>query len=367
MTILLIGVVIVLIAAILYLTMQQDNQPVFPKQFQPHELPNLKRSYLEPSVFTWGLEDLDIQETDLQNVKEELGKRVIGMNDFVHSILVNLLVGGHMLVEWVPGLAKTRTIHTLAQVLDLDFARIQFTPDMLPSDIIGVELYNMNKKEFETKIGPVMTNLLLADEINRTTPKVQSALLEAMQEQQVTVSSKTHALPEPFFVMATQNPLEQEGTYPLPEAQLDRFLFKVLVWYPTHEEEMQILEMMNNQNLEPLKKVLTKSKFTKLKQQVNQVQVGEEIKDYIIRLVSSTRESHPHLAYGASPRASIALLTASKAVAFLEGREFVTHHDVHRLALAVMRHRIGLTYEAITEGQTPDSVLINILKEITLE
>lgn len=270
-----------------------------------------------------------------------------------------------MLIEGVPWLAKTKTVHTFADILGMDFKRIQFTPDMLPADILGVEMYDNATKSFEAKLGPIMTNIILADEINRATPKVQSALLEAMQEQQVTIGWKSFKLPDPFFVLATQNPLEQEGTYPLPEAQIDRFLFKILVSYPNLHEEKKILDgMERDQNIQ-VKKIISHKEFYALKQWVQEVIMADQIKQYITKLIEATRICE-QLAYGSSPRWSIGLMNASKAVAFCEGRDYVTHDDVQKVALTVLRHRVILSYEAKMEGLHEDQVLLELFKTVKL-
>lgn len=287
------------------------------------------------------------------------------MEHFINAIILNMLCDGHMLIEGVPGLAKTKTVHTFAEILGMDFKRIQFTPDMLPADIVGVEIYDAESKHFEAKIGPIMANIILADEINRATPKVQSALLEAMQEQQVTIWWKSFPLPKPFFVLATQNPLEQEGTYPLPEAQIDRFLFKILVSYPSVHDEKRILDEMEHDKDIQIQKILSHQDFLTLKKQIVDVTMSDQVKWYITRLIDATRNCDK-LSYGSSPRGSIGLMTASKALAFCEGRDYVSHDDIQRVALAVLRHRVVLSYEAKMEWLTTDDVLCALFEEISL-
>lgn len=328
-------------------------------------LKETKESFLSESVFESWVSNLEIKNDLILKLKWEINKSIVWMDDFINSVLVVLLADWHLLVEWVPGLAKTKTISTLAKALDLKFKRIQFTPDMLPSDIVWVEVFNTKTKEFEVKKWPVFTNILLADEINRTTPKVQSALLESMEERQVSLGWETSLLDKPFLVLATQNPIEQEWTYSLPEAQVDRFMMKVLVTYPKQYEEKKILDYLEETiNIE---KVITKEQLIDFQQLVKQIKVSHQIKDYITRLVEATRWNNKDLIYWASPRASISLMFASKAVAFLQWRDYVIHEDVQKLVLNVMRHRIILNYEAQVDWHTPDSILLWILKNVTLE
>jgi len=285
---------------------------------------------------------------------------------------VALLCRGHLLVEGVPGLAKTLAVKTLGQVLDLAFARIQFTPDLLPADLVGTLVYQQKSGEFVARKGPVFTNLLLADEINRAPAKVQSALLESMQERQVTLGDATHALPDPFLVFATQNPIEQEGTYPLPEAQVDRFLLKARVDYPTQAEERQVLDRMISGEAPSVAKVLTGDQVRRLAARVRQVYMDERLRDYMVALVAATRNPRsvgltdlgPLIAYGASPRATLAFSEASRAVAFLRGRGYVVPEDVKEIARDVLRHRVLLTYEAEAENVTSDTVVERILERV---
>ncbi|HMT00907.1 MAG TPA: AAA family ATPase [Candidatus Absconditabacterales bacterium] len=327
----------------------------------------MKKSSLDTSFFQAGLAGIDIIEPEFVKIKKEIQKKIVGMEDFLHTIMVSLLSGGHLLVEGAPGLAKTKTIQTISDIVAMDFKRIQFTPDMLPADIIGVEVFNSKIKDFEIKLGPIVGNIILADEINRTTPKVQSALLESMQEKQITIGGSTYLLPDPFFVLATQNPLEQEGTFPLPEAQLDRFMFKVLVDYPTVADEQKIISLMEQDSTVSVKKMISPATFSQLRRESQSVIVADSLKDYIARLVTATRETNSYLLYGASPRASLSLLFGAKSLAYLQGREFATHEDVQRIALSVMRHRVGLSYEAQAEGISVDHVLLNIFSGVTLE
>ncbi len=328
---------------------------------------SIKHSKVDPQNFIIGVNDLKIQNQDFINLKNELHKKIIWMEEFLNLVLVNIVCGGNILVEWVPGLAKTKTIQVLSEILEMDFKRIQFTPDMLPSDIIWTEIFNAKTRDFEVKIWPVFTNILLADEINRTTPKVQSALLEAMQEKKVSIWWNTYDIPKPFFVLATQNPLEQEWTYPLPEAQVDRFLFKIIISYPTAKEEKLVLDTLEKENNIKLNKVLDIRKILEIQNNLNNVKISEDIKDYIVRLVESTRKPDSRIMYGASPRAAIGLMFAAKALAFLQDRDYVEHYDVQRLCLSVLRHRILLSYDAKVDGLNEDDVLLDILPNITLE
>jgi MoxR-like ATPase len=283
----------------------------------------------------------------------------------VERSLIGLLTGGHVLLEGVPGLAKTLTVRTLCDAISAKFARVQFTPDLLPADLIGTVIYNQQKGEFTSKLGPIHANLVLADEINRAPAKVQSALLEAMQERQVTIGDKTYPLPEPFIVMATQNPIEQEGTYPLPEAQIDRFMLMVKVGYPSRDEERKIMDRMTS--IEPAKagQVVTPGELLDAKKVIQQIYMDDKVKDYIVEVVFATREPAKHglkdlaplIEFGASPRASIALAMASRAHAFLRHRGYVTPEDVKAIGHDVLRHRLVLTYEADAEEVTADQVV----------
>jgi len=308
----------------------------------------------------------------VQAAVDEVRKVIVGQRTLVDRMMVALLCRGHLLVEGVPGLAKTLAVKTLGQVLDLAFARIQFTPDLLPADLVGTLVYQQKSGEFVARKGPVFTNLLLADEINRAPAKVQSALLESMQERQVTLGDATHALPDPFLVFATQNPIEQEGTYPLPEAQVDRFLLKARVDYPTQAEERQVLDRMISGEAPAVAKVLTGDKVRRLAARVREVYMDERLRDYMVALVAATRNPRsvglsdlgPLIAYGASPRATLAFSEASRAVAFLRGRGYVVPEDVKEIARDVLRHRVLLTYEAEAENVTSDTVVERILERV---
>ena len=295
---------------------------------------------------------------------------VIGQQGLVQSLIIGLLGNGHVLLEGVPGLAKTLTVRTLASCIHAAFARIQFTPDLLPADLVGTLIYNPREGVFTTRKGPIFANLILADEINRAPAKVQSALLEAMQERQVTISEETFKLPDPFLVLATQNPLEQEGTYPLPEAQLDRFMLKVVVGYPTRSEERQILDAMATSSprlsVDPL---VTKEQILEARAVVNGIYVDDRVKDYIVDLVWATREPLNYnlkldglIRYGASPRATIYLTLAAKAHAFLNGRGYVTPHDVKSIGTEVLRHRIAVSYEAEAESISPEDIVQRVFE-----
>ena len=308
----------------------------------------------------------------VQPLFTEINKVVIGQKYLVERLTVGLLANGHVLLEGVPGLAKTLSVNTLATCFDVRFSRLQFTPDMLPADVIGTQIYNPQSGEFTTKRGPVFANFVLADEINRAPAKVQSALLEAMQERQVTIGEKTFHLEEPFLVLATQNPLEQEGTYPLPEAQLDRFMLKLKIGYPTREEERQILDSMaRTSNLPTASRVASVKQIEEARQVINEIYIDDKVKDYIVDLVFATREPGRYdirveefIQLGASPRATISLTLAAKAYAFLKGRGYVTPQDVKSIAHDVMRHRVAITFEVEAEDKTSDSVVQKILDEL---
>ena len=303
----------------------------------------------------------------------EVGKVLVGQESMVARLVMGLLTGGHVLLEGVPGLAKTLTVRCLAGAIDTGFSRIQFTPDMLPADVIGTEIFNPADGTYTIKRGPIFSNLVLADEINRAPAKVQSALLEAMQERQVTIGDSTYLFEEPFLVLATQNPIEQEGTYPLPEAQVDRFMLKVKVGYPTKDEERKILDRMASGQPEPEIKPVTRAEaLLAARKTVDQIFVDDKVKGYIVDLVQATRdpsaagvsELDGMLEMGASPRASIYLTKAAKAHAFLQGRGYATPHDVKNVAHDVLRHRVVLTYEAEAEGKTAEDVIERILVQI---
>ena len=304
------------------------------------------------------------------NLLNEISKVIVGQQQMTERLLIGLLSNGHILLEGVPGLAKTLAIKTLSQAVQGQFSRIQFTPDLLPADLIGTMIYSPNEGKFNVKKGPVFANFILADEINRAPGKVQSALLEAMQERQVTIGANTYLLPEPFLVLATQNPLEQEGTYPLPEAQLDRFMLKVVISYPTKDEEQQILRRNVNNTFERVQNVLQPEQLLALRETVRQVYMDEKIERYILDIVFASRHPAdyrlPRLSnrYGASPRASINLALAAKAYAFIKRRGFVIPEDVRAIAPDVLRHRIGITYEAEADNLTAENIITDILNAV---
>jgi MoxR-like ATPase len=306
-----------------------------------------------------------------EQVLFEVKKVIVGQEHLLERLLVALLARGHILVEGVPGLAKTLAIRTVAQAIGGDFKRIQFTPDLVPADLVGTRIYNQRTGEFSTSLGPVFTNLLLADEINRAPAKVQSALLEVMQERQVTIGRETHRVPEPFLVLATQNPIETEGTYQLPEAQVDRFMMKVLVDYPSDREELVIVQRMTA-TMPEIKPIITTTDLLALHQEVDRVYVDPELMEYAVRLVGATRRPQEHglgevaryLSFGASPRASINLILGGRAIAYLRGRDYIVPHDVTDLALDVLRHRLVLSYEALADGVSADAILNRILERV---
>ena len=308
----------------------------------------------------------------LQDLKREVGKVIVGQDALVEKMLVALLADGHILIEGVPGLAKTLAVKTLAQAIHAQFQRIQFTPDLLPADITGTLIFNPKDGLFYPKRGPVFSNFVLADEINRSPAKVQSALLEAMQERQVTIGEQTYKLPSPFMVMATQNPVEQEGTYPLPEAQVDRFMLKVMVTYPTKEEEKMILERMASHKPIEINTNVTPEMILKARTVTDSIYVDEKIKNYIVDLVFATRDPKAagleklasFIAYGASPRATIFLTQAAKAYAFLNGRGYVTPEDIKAVGLDVLRHRVLLSYEAEAENISSDQIVKQIFDAV---
>lgn len=311
--------------------------------------------------------------TPMEKVLYEVKKVIVGQDHLLERMIVALLARGHILVEGVPGLAKTMAIKTLAESIGGEFKRIQFTPDLVPADLVGTRIYNQKTGKFETSLGPVFTNLLLADEINRAPAKVQSALLEVMQERQVTIGRETHTVPNPFLVLATQNPIETEGTYALPEAQVDRFMLKVLVGYPSSTEEFVIVERMTAA-LQATQEVLTTDDLVALQKQVDKVYVDPALMEYAVRMVSATRqpadvglkELERFIMFGASPRASINLILTARALAFVRGRNYALPQDVLDMALDVMRHRIVLSYEALSENVTGDILLNKILDRIPI-
>ena len=302
----------------------------------------------------------------------ETAKVIVGQKPMLERLLIGLLCNGHVLLEGVPGLAKTLTVRTFADAIAAQFQRIQFTPDLLPADVVGTVIYNQQTASFAVRKGPIFANVVLADEINRAPAKVQSALLESMQERQVTIGNTTFPLPSPFLVLATQNPIEQEGTYPLPEAQVDRFMLKIKVGYPTHEEEKEILNRMTGDALPKAQKVITPEQIASARNVMNAIYVDEKVKDYILSLVFATREPLKYglkdlpdfIQYGASPRATISLTMAAKAHAFLRHRGFVTPEDVKAIGLDVLRHRISLTYEAEAEELTTERIIQRIFERV---
>lgn len=317
-------------------------------------------------------DEIAAQSSIIGLIVKGMDQRIVGQKHLVDSLLIALLCNGHVLLEGVPGLAKTLAIKTLASLIDAKFNRIQFTPDLLPSDVIGTMIYSVKKEEFEVKKGPVFANFVLADEINRAPAKVQSALLEAMQERQVTLGDDTFKLPSPFLVMATQNPLEQEGTYPLPEAQTDRFLLKVVIGYPTKEEEKRIIRQNIGEDLPPVRPIINKGEIEKLQKLVKKIYIDEKIESYIVDIVFATRNPESYgltdmkslISYGASPRASISMAMAARAYAFLRGRGYVIPEDVRQVCHDVLRHRIGLSYEAEANNISTDDIIATILDKV---
>ncbi|MBE6224271.1 MAG: AAA family ATPase [Bacteroidales bacterium] len=305
-------------------------------------------------------------------ISMEMNKVIVGQKHLVENLLIGLLADGHILLEGMPGLAKTLAINTLANIVDAKFSRIQFTPDLLPADVIGTMIYSQKSEQFQVKQGPIFANFVLADEINRSPAKVQSALLEAMQERQVTIGDNTYKLPMPFLVMATQNPVEQEGTYPLPEAQVDRFMLKVVVSYPKKEEEKLIIKMHNAREFPKASAVLKPEDIVRAREVVKDVYMDEKIEKYIVDIVYATRTPDEYglgklkdlISYGASPRASISLAMASKAYAFIKRRGYVIPEDVRAVCYEVLRHRIGLTYEAEAENITTENIITDIINTV---
>ncbi|WP_281951348.1 AAA family ATPase [Nitrosophilus kaiyonis] len=310
----------------------------------------------------------------VENIKSEIKKIVVGQEKMIDGLLIGLLCDGHILLEGVPGLAKTTTVNALSKTLGLEFKRVQFTPDLLPSDIVGTEIYDPAKNEFKIKKGPVFTNLLLADEINRAPAKVQSALLEVMQERQVTIGDKTFFIDTPFLVMATQNPVESEGAYNLPEAQLDRFMLKLVVGYNTKEEELEIARRVANNAFGEIEKVASKEDLEELKKEVKEVHMDKEIEEYIVDIVFATRKPQNYemeelknfIDFGASPRATIDMYKASRALAYLRGKDYVSPLDIAYIAKDVLRHRIILSYEAEAEDITSDFIIEKILEKVPI-
>ena len=318
-------------------------------------------------------DSIESESQFIYDINDSIRKVIIGQDDLIEKLLLAILTDGHVFLEGVPGLAKTLTIKSLAQIIDTKFQRLQFTPDLLPADILGTLIYNPKESSFEIKKGPIFANIILADEINRSPAKVQSALLEAMQERQITIGDETFKLDNPFLVMATQNPIEQEGTYPLPEAQIDRFMFKVIVGYPNPDEELEILKRMGNINTNlDLKAVVKPEQILSARKIVDQIHIAENIQKYIVSLVLATRNPSEYglkdltslINFGASPRATIFLATASKSHAFLNKRGFVIPEDVRSVGKSILRHRIILTYEAEAEEITTEDIIQRIYESV---
>ncbi|MBT4571771.1 MAG: AAA family ATPase [Campylobacteraceae bacterium] len=310
----------------------------------------------------------------IKNLKQEISKVVIGQEQMIDSLLIGLFTNGHILLEGVPGLAKTTTVKAMASSLGLNFKRVQFTPDLLPSDIVGAQIYNMKTGDFKIKKGPIFTNLLLADEINRAPAKVQSALLEVMQEYQVTIADESFKIDEPFLVLATQNPIEQEGAYRLPEAQLDRFMFKVVVDYNTKEDELEIARKAAAQTFETISSVITKDEINTISEDIKKVHMDKEVEEYIVSIVHASREPQKYgleeikdyIFFGASPRATIDMFKASKAYAYIKGKSYVTPVDIAMIAKDILRHRIILSYEAQANSITTDFIISKILEKVDI-
>jgi MoxR-like ATPase len=307
-------------------------------------------------------------------IRSEVGRVVVGQHYLIDRLIIALLCDGHILIEGVPGLAKTLSVHTLSQTIGASFVRIQFTPDLLPADVTGTQIYDPREAEFHTRKGPLFANIVLADEVNRAPAKVQSALLEAMQERQVSIGGTTYPLPAPFMVLATQNPIESEGTYPLPEAQLDRFMLKAVVHYPSRQEERQILERYENSVMPQVQQVVSLEELMAAREAVQQVHLNEALRDYVVHLVLATRDPAtyrldmlaPLIAFGASPRATIYLAQAAKAHAFIDSRGYVTPDDVKAVAKDVMRHRLIVTYEAEAENLDSDEIIDRVLQGVAV-
>ena len=316
--------------------------------------------------------ELAVEGAPLQRVVTEVSRRIVGQDAMIERLLIGLLTGGHILLEGVPGLAKTLSVRTLAEIIDASFSRIQFTPDLLPADVIGTMIYDQKSQEFHVKRGPLFAHIILADEINRAPAKVQSALLEAMQEKQVTIGGSTFKLEEPFLVLATQNPIESEGTYPLPEAQLDRFMLKVRVGYPSREEEREVLERMGGGHEIPVERLLEPARILEAREVIAGLYMDPKVVDYVVDLVRATRDPgsvglsdlKPLIAFGASPRASLSLASAARAHAYLRGRNYVVPDDVRALAPDVLRHRVVLTFEAEAESVSSDNVVTRLLEAV---
>ena len=308
----------------------------------------------------------------VQQILTETGKIIVGQSELLEGLLIGLLCNGHILLEGVPGLAKTTAVSALAQTIDASFNRLQFTPDLLPADLVGTLIYDQQKGDFYTKKGPIFANVILADEINRAPAKVQSALLEAMQERQVTIGGTTYPLDDPFLVLATQNPIEHEGTYPLPEAQVDRFMLKIKVDYPSHAEELQILRRMTTEEIASIQRVISPEDIIRFREVVRSIYMAEQLENYIVDLVCATRTPEAYqleelstlIEYGASPRATIFLAFAARARAFLSKRGYVTPEDIHTVGMDVLRHRVIISYEAEADGRDVESIISQVFAKI---
>lgn len=308
--------------------------------------------------------ELELYQRKIMECEQEIGKGIIGQRDIIRQVMLVMLSGGNVLLEGMPGLGKTMLVRTIGQVFSLPFKRIQFTPDLMPSDVTGTDIMvkEEGRSSFRFQPGPIFANLVLADEINRATPKTQSALLEAMQEHTVTVGNESHGLKEPFMVLATQNPIEQEGTYPLPEAQLDRFLFKVLVQFPSKEELRGIVGLTEGQQPPRIRRLMGGEELLQVRELIARIPIADAVMDYLLELVMATHESHPYIREGASPRAAQAMIRASRARAFLEGRVNVSFEDVQSVAYPVLRHRLILNFDAVSEGISEDAVIRQLIE-----
>ncbi len=308
--------------------------------------------------------ELELYQRKIMECEQEIGKGIIGQRDIIRQVMLVMLSGGNVLLEGMPGLGKTMLVRTIGQVFSLPFKRIQFTPDLMPSDVTGTDIMvkEEGRSSFRFQPGPIFANLVLADEINRATPKTQSALLEAMQEHTVTVGNESHGLKEPFMVLATQNPIEQEGTYPLPEAQLDRFLFKVLVQFPSKEELRGIVGLTEGQQPPRIRSLMGGEELLQVRELIARIPIADAVMDYLLELVMATHESHPYIREGASPRAAQAMIRASRARAFLEGRVNVSFEDVQSVAYQVLRHRLILNFDAVSEGISEDAVIRQLIE-----
>ncbi len=308
--------------------------------------------------------ELELYQQKIMECEQEIGKGIIGQRDIIRQVMLVMLSGGNVLLEGMPGLGKTMLVRTIGQVFSLPFKRIQFTPDLMPSDVTGTDIMvkEEGRSSFRFQPGPIFANLVLADEINRATPKTQSALLEAMQEHTVTVVNESHGLKEPFMVLATQNPIEQEGTYPLPEAQLDRFLFKVLVQFPSKEELRGIVGLTEGQQPPRIRSLMGGEELLQVRELIARIPIADAVMDYLLELVMATHESHPYIREGASPRAAQAMIRASRARAFLEGRVNVSFEDVQSVAYPVLRHRLILNFDAVSEGISEDAVIRQLIE-----